>query len=197
MCIIEKAIPSQSGQLRNCAMFSELDQNTQTRLFNIVTQWGSFLSLTHKRADQLLDQVESRMDILIANHPSDTRAILSAWRCLSNQLLDIKEDATDDYHRNTSALGDLIHFGEAMGNNVRELKLLALTWTKQYDVMITELDDRFQELKNQKDLVWEQKQSAFQSFETPRKNRQIRPTRPLHTQRHLSISADAQMHGET
>ena len=178
-------------------MFSKLDRNSQTRLFNIVTQWGSFLSLTHKKADQLLDQANSSMEILISNHAGDIRAILSAWRCLSNQLLDIKEDATESYHRNTSALGDLIHLNESLGYNVRELKLLALTWTKQYDVLMTELETRFSEIKSQKDQAWEQKLSGFQAvIDATRNNRFTRPTRPINTHRHLSLAADSQLQGE-
>lgn len=173
-------------------MFSDLDRNTQTRLFYIVNQWSNFLSHTHKRMDDLLNQTNAGMEILISKHALDTNAILSAWRCLTNRFLDLKEDATDDYNRNTSALSTLIDISQSRGHSVVELKHLALSWTKQYDAMVSDLESRFCEIKNQKDQKWAERLSSFDSQRTALGNRYTRETRPLNAYRHLSVSVDAQ-----
>jgi hypothetical protein len=129
--------------------------------------------------DQLLEQADSRMEILISNHTADTKAIQSAWRCLSNQLVDIKQEATDDYNSSARALFALIQANESLGNSVRELKQLALAWTKQYDSLIVDLELSYHQLKNQKDVIWAEKLLSCNPQTILNKVRQVRPTRPL------------------
>lgn len=176
-------------------MFANLDIITQTRLFNIVTQWGSILSLIEKRMDQLLEQADSRMEILISNHTTDTKAIHSAWRCLSNHLVDIKQEATDDYNSSARALFALIQANESLGHNVRELKQLALTWTKQYDSLLLDMEISYNELKNQKDIIWAEKLLSCNPQKRPTRRRQVRPTRPLSPLKNMRLPETFEVEG--